>query len=424
MRTSLLQTALFSEERLTLERSLQLTADSLNEYGERYDHWCLAYSGGKDSSATVAAVTWLIGSGRVRCPKSLTVLFADTRLELPPLHVAAMNVMAELSTRTLPNGSPITTRVVLPRLEKRFFVYMFGRGVPPSHSGFRWCTGALKVDPMTAALKDLRDAAGEKFLMLTGVRVGESAARDQRISLSCSKNGAECGQGYFQQSTPAEVADTLAPLIHWRVCHVWDWLAAGRGDHGLDMGPVADAYGGEEALEINARTGCVGCPVAGKDTALDSLLSRYPAKWGYLAPLKRLKPLYDWLSLPGNRLRQERGRNARMDASNTFGPLTLEARVKGLHRVLEIERDVCAGAESVGRPPVSLINAEELALIETLLSANGGAGTWPSGWTGTEARGTDLMQSQDGERLISVQVMPKGGRQVVMQGLAEIMETT
>ncbi len=44
-------------------------------------------------------------------------------------------------------------------------------------------------------METLREDYGENFLMLTGVRIGESAARDQRIALSCTKDGGECGQG-------------------------------------------------------------------------------------------------------------------------------------------------------------------------------------------------------------------------------------
>jgi DNA sulfur modification protein DndC len=68
-----------------------------------------------------------------------------------------------------------------------------------------------------------------KVLMITGVRQGESAIRDQRIEMSCGKDGAECGQGWYQQVLPnakglrGRIA-TLAPLLHWRVCHVWEWL--------------------------------------------------------------------------------------------------------------------------------------------------------------------------------------------------------
>ena len=122
-------------------------------------------------------------------------------MELPPLQAAALNLLREVELRN------VQTRMVLPTLDDRFFVYMFGRGVPPPKNLFRLCTPQLKVEPMEAALAELRVRYGEKFLMLTGLRVGESAARDQRIALSCSKDGAECGQGWFQVKTPAAVAD-------------------------------------------------------------------------------------------------------------------------------------------------------------------------------------------------------------------------
>ncbi len=79
---------------------------------------------------------------------------------------------------------------------------------------------------MKAALAELHAQRG-KVLMLTGVRQGESVIRDQRITMSCSKDGAECGQGWYQQTMPGDLCDTLAPILHWWVCHVWEWLKHG-----------------------------------------------------------------------------------------------------------------------------------------------------------------------------------------------------
>jgi DNA sulfur modification protein DndC len=202
---------------------------------------------------TPVVVAHLIETGVIPRPQSLTVLYADTRMEIPPLQVSAMRMMGELQKRGF------HTRVVLPAMDDRYVVYMFGRGVPPPKNRFRWCTSQIKIEPMLNALKELRDQAGEKLLMLTGVRLGESAARDARIVMSCSSDCAECGQGWFQEATPESVADTLAPLLHWRVCHVWDWLVF--GDHEYPTRMVANVYGGDEAVEINARTGCPTCSV-------------------------------------------------------------------------------------------------------------------------------------------------------------------
>jgi len=377
------QASLFDGHRMTLRDSIALTSQSLQAFGANHRHWAIAYSGGKDSSATVSVVVYLIESGDVPRPESLTVLYADTRMEIPPLHVSAMKMLDALAQRG------IETRIVLPEMDDRFFVYMFGRGVPPPNNNtLRWCTKQLKVEPMVNALKSLRDEHGEKFLMLTGVRVGESAARDTRIALSCGKNGSECGQGWFQETTPAGVADTLAPLLHWRVCHVWDWLMFDAPALSFPTAMVAEVYGGEEAQELNARTGCIGCPLAEKDTALDYVIGL--PQWAYLAPLERLRPLYRELRRFKHRLQKFGETNADGQLSshpNRKGPLTMDARRYGLSVILGVQDEINAAARQQGRPIIDLINPDERARIEALIAA----GTWPNKWTGSETRGDVLI---------------------------------
>jgi len=378
------QANIFDDVRMKLPESIELTVQSLLAYGARYRHWAIAYSGGKDSSATVTLVAWLIEQGRIPEPESLTVLYADTRMELPPLQISAMRVMDALRERGM------NAQVVLPPLDDRFLVYMLGRGVPPSNNKtFRWCTGQIKVEPMIAALRSIRESVGEKFLMLTGVRLGESAARDSRIALSCSRDGGECGQGWFQQATPEAVADTLAPLLHWRVCHVWAWLTAHAPVEGFPTRAVAAAYGGDEAEEINARTGCVGCPLAQKDTALDSVLKA--PEWAYLAPLKGLRPLYRELREPKHRLRKREAEILK-DGSigknpQRMGPLTMDARRHGLATVLRIQEQINIAAQRLGRPEIDLINTEEEARILELIRSN----TWPNKWNGDEPIADELL---------------------------------
>lgn len=388
-----IQPTLWDSERQTFKDSLEQTIGSLEAYGRNYKHWAVAFSGGKDSSATVTVVAHLIETGRIPAPKSLTVLYADTRMELPPLQAAAMSIMAELERKG------IKTQVVWPTLQDRFMVYMFGRGVPPPSNTFRWCTSQLKIEPMQAALKSLRDECGEKLLMLTGVRVGESAARDARISLSCSKNGAECGQGWFQETTPESIADTLAPLLHWRLCHVWDWLFFHAPDFGYQSTRmVAESYGGDEAREVAARTGCVGCNLASRDVALETLLQR--DRWKYLEPLMDLRPLYAWLKLPMNRLRKhdERKNDGSLVANpGRMGPLTMEARREGMRRVIDIQ-DRCNAARGEN-PEIDLINKEEADEINRLIEAN----TWPNRWSGDEMRADTVMPEE------------------VLRGMAELM---
>ena len=386
------QQSMFDSQRLTLDQALELTAQSLSAYAPHYRHWAIAYSGGKDSTATVAAITHLIATGRVPAPETLSVLYADTRQELPPLHQGAITMLAALRERG------IRTEVVLPKLDDRYWVYVLGRGVPPPNNNtLRWCTPQLKVEPMTAALKALRDQYGEKFLMLTGVRVGESAVRDQRIALSCSKNGGECGQGWFQETTPEAVADTLAPLLHWRVCHVWDWLRLYHPEHGLPTALVAEVYGGEEAEELNARTGCIGCPLAEQDKALDHLLSL--PQWSYLAPLKLVRPLNRELRKFEHRKQKdgERLRGGELSGNpNRKGPLTLRARTWGLGQLLAIQAEVNAAADTQSRPRIDLVNAEEEARIRELITLR----TYPQRWSDDDPDATQLIPQTLGEGII------------------------
>jgi len=70
--------------RLQMTESIELTIQSLQAYGADHDHWGVAWSGGKDSSATLTLLIYLIDTGKIPRPKTLTVFYADTRQELLP----------------------------------------------------------------------------------------------------------------------------------------------------------------------------------------------------------------------------------------------------------------------------------------------------------------------------------------------------
>jgi DNA sulfur modification protein DndC len=374
--------------RMTMAESIELTIQSMRAYGPQHQNWGIAWSGGKDSTATLTLIMWLIESGQIDAPKTLTVFYADTRQELPPLAIAAEHIMTELERRG------VDVRVVRAALDRRFLVYILGRGVPPPNNNtLRWCTRQIKVDPMAAAIGEAIMETDQTMLMITGVRQGESAIRDRRIEMSCGKDGAECGQGWYQQVLPnakgvrGRIA-TLAPLLHWRVCHVWDWLrfyAPAKQYGSWPTMMIADAYGGDEAEEINARTGCVGCPLAQKEKALESILAM--PHWAYLAPLLRLKPIYRVLREPKHRLRKagiERLKNGGIAANpQRLGPLTFAARLWALGEILLIQYEINAAAAMQDRPKINLLNPSEESRIRELIDLQ----TWPDGWSGNEPVG-------------------------------------
>ncbi|UTV56392.1 hypothetical protein [Burkholderia arboris] len=116
------QTDIFAAgaQRLQMTESIELTIQSMQAYGPAHDHWGVAWSGGKDSTATLTILCWLLDTGKIARPKTLTVFYADTRQELPPLAISALRIMDELRDRC------IEVEVVRAPLDKRFMVYILG----------------------------------------------------------------------------------------------------------------------------------------------------------------------------------------------------------------------------------------------------------------------------------------------------------
>ena len=382
--------------RQSLDEAHERTVDSLNRFGPKHERWAVAWSGGKDSTATLTFLVHAIATGQVAPPKRLHVLYADTRQELPPLYAGALRIIEQLK----PHG--IDVEICTSAMDKRFLVYMLGRGVPPPNNNtLRWCTRQIKLDPMADRLAELAGAdENQTILTITGVRQGESAIRDARIATSCGLNGSECGQGWYQELLPQQKGvrgriATLAPILHWRVCNVWDWLrifAPMPAQGGWDTSLLTDAYGGDEAEEINARTGCIGCPLASRDMGLENLMRI--ERFRYLRPLMEMKGVYRALREPRNRIRKgepEYLKDGSM-ASNPhrMGPLTLEARRWALGRITDIQDRCNASAGRGGEPEVDILNAAEIARIEELIEAR----TWPNGWDGSEPRADIMLGGQ------------------------------
>ncbi|WP_103096551.1 phosphoadenosine phosphosulfate reductase family protein [Novosphingobium guangzhouense] len=150
---------------------VELTLQSLRAYWSEHQHFAVAWSAGKDSTTLLTMLVHFIDAGLLPQPECLWVFYADTRQELPPIQMAAEQIMAKLRLRNW-------IRVVTVRapLDKRFMVYILGRGVPPPNNNtLRWCTRQIKVEPMAAALEEaLQDVPG-KALMLTGVRARQGS---------------------------------------------------------------------------------------------------------------------------------------------------------------------------------------------------------------------------------------------------------
>jgi DNA sulfur modification protein DndC len=291
---------------------------------EGYTHWIVTFSGGKDSTASliIALEAALEGNG----PERIDIVYCDTGVEIPPVREGAVAFLEKLKSSPL----PLHCHILRPRPEDGFWACLLGRGYPPPHHRFRWCTRRLKILPVRQAL------GGERSLIITGVRLGESKARDHRLGLSCSRGG-ECGHGAWAQEAHGMRAEFFAPLISWTECTVWDFLRLYAPALGYDVSHLA-VY-----VERGLRFGCWMCTVVKEDRALEALSSR--PQWAHLRPLLSYRSLVmEVASKPSKRLLRPDGRPGR---------LRLEVREELLEKLRELEEEVS----------LSLISPQEAEVI-------------------------------------------------------------
>lgn len=365
------KTGFFENPRELYTENIGTTIASLQAYANG-KNVALTFSGGKDSSATVAITLWAIQQGLFK-PKRLLVLYADTGLELPPLHMAAMKTLGRV--REL----GYETKIVQAPIENRLYVKMLGFGYPFPSNRRRWCTRLLKKEPMETELELL----GDDWIVITGVRLGESDARDDRITTSCSTSDGECGQGWYQQNKNA-----LAPIVHWRTCHVFRLLFVDKDRNILadTVKGIEAVYKYDELVNKGIRTGCIRCQVVHEDVSMNALI-KYDTFWSFLGPLKELDELHDWLSKPSQRHMMVEptvkvdGSLRNRKSGNPIGCLTMDARKRGFEWLKEIESKTNQNAP-MGYE-INLVSKEEERVIRQMWAD----GIYPRGWTGNEPTG-------------------------------------
>jgi len=303
-----------------------------------FDHWILTFSGGKDSTTTliVSLEAVLHGSLPVR---RIDVIYSDTLIEIPVIREYALRFLDFLRDFQRVAPLPLHCHVVQPALEQRFWVCLLGKGYPPPHQRFRWCTRRLKIEPVEAALK--AHVQPNRTVILTGIRFGESPDRDRRLNHSCRRGG-ECGQGaWFQYSSRLQAA-YLAPIVYWQECDVWDFLNYwaprwGYPTHLLEK----EVYNGRET-----RFGCWMCTVVRQDKTMEKITAL--PEWAHLRPLLEFRQRVKNVTKPIE------SRVLRPDGKP--GKLSLETRRRLLDELLSLQSSL----------KMKLISDEEVVLIRKL----------------------------------------------------------
>lgn len=316
---------------------------ALNHVLEKgYDHWIITFSGGKDSTSTVAMSleTALECTGRLR---RIDVIYADTGLEIPTIHQYALSFLNHLRKSSRFKKLPLHCQTAHPKINGSFWVCLLGKGYPPPHQLFRWCTRRLKIEPVEDRLR--RFMQPDRTVIITGVRFGESKNRDRTLSQSCTRGG-ECGQGLWFRYSSRLKAGYLAPLVDWNDCDVWDYLLLVAPSLGYPSAELENVYNGRET-----RFGCWMCTVVRQDKAMEKTIAQ--PEWNHLSPLAEFrKHVWELTRSTDTRYLRADGRP---------GGLRHEVREALLAQLLEMQVEVGIG----------LISNDEIQAIKEIWGKEG-----------------------------------------------------
>jgi len=302
-----------------------------------YDHWIISFSGGKDSTSTVV-VTLETALEHLKEVKRIDIIYADTLIEIPPIQQYALTFLHHLLRLSRVELLPLYHHVTLPAIPQRFWVCLLGKGYPPPHQRFRWCTRRLKIEPVENKLRKFIQP--NRTVIITGVRFGESKDRDGRLIQSCSRGG-ECGQGLWFKYSNRLKAGYIAPLIDWNSCDIWDFLLLIAPSWGYLTTDLKNIYNGRET-----RFGCWMCTVVRQDKTMQKITA--------LPQWTHLKPLLEFRQHVKEITKYRESRVIRPDGRP--GKLKLKIRQQLLSELLELQKKL----------GMALISPEEVKAIKHL----------------------------------------------------------
>lgn len=280
-------------QNMNLEEKLNDTKSILKEYYLNDPRpLCIAFSGGKDSTALVFIILNLLKELKkeVALEKKTYIVNSNTLAELPPLLEHLEISLKSIQYYADENELNIEVHEVIPQDKHTLNVQLLGVGMPPPSRNFRWCTTKLKVWPIEKKLKELFPDG--RFISVVGSRRDESSDRKKRIIKQSKVNS------HLKINDRFTNADNLYPIEFWNTRNIWEYILD-QDDSIIDTNLLWSLYsdasnkaakecsfvgaGGKHIDEGNigcgqSRFGCWQCYVVrDNDKSLDGLLkSGYP----------------------------------------------------------------------------------------------------------------------------------------------------
>lgn len=292
----------------------------------------VSFSGGKDSSVVLQNVF----AAMQNSPHKLFIVTSDTLIEIPYFYEYLSNITSRIKSYIQQSGINAELITVHPELQNSFWVSVLGMGYPAAHMGFRWCTGKLKIDPISKFMKSV--VIDKEYAVFIGVRSAESALRAKIYQKKDYK------------------PNHYAPILDWSAHDVWDYLMTEPcpwGDHSelikvYQYSSDECVYGEKAGVCVgNARYGCWACPL--QNSGQLDMIGYHTGEVQRYRALKTFKELL--VTTANNKAYRSR---IRRNLSIGCGPFLVPVRERLYHRLLQTE--AITGWE--------LITPDEIALIK------------------------------------------------------------
>ncbi|WP_141047697.1 phosphoadenosine phosphosulfate reductase domain-containing protein [Aliarcobacter cryaerophilus] len=211
----------FNEYRLfSIEEKEQQSLQMLEYYYTTDDRpFCVAYSGGKDSSVLVYLTVKMLKNlikKNIQLNKEILIINSNTLAELPPVLKHLENSLIKIQNYADLYKLPIKVKEVKPETKNTLNVQLLGVGMPPPSNQLRWCTDKLKVFPIDKEIKvNFPDG---KFISVIGTRRDESFSREARIIKKTVKDTD------LKLNDRYKNASNLMPIEFWSTKDVWEYL--------------------------------------------------------------------------------------------------------------------------------------------------------------------------------------------------------
>ncbi|MCY4570605.1 MAG: DNA phosphorothioation system sulfurtransferase DndC [Candidatus Poribacteria bacterium] len=341
-------------------------------YLENARPWVIGYSGGKDSTTALQLIWYALAELPPEQRKyPVYVISSDTLVETPVIVSYITGTLDRIETTAREQEMPFQTALVRPRIDDTFWVNLIGRGYPAPYTRFRWCTDRMKIRPANQFILD-RVAEHGEVIMVLGVRKGESATRDQVLSLHRIK------ESLLSLHTTLPNAFVYTPVVDFTTDDVWMYLLSASSPWGGDNKQLLTLYRntnaqGECPLVVdettpscgNSRFGCWTCTVVTKDKAMEGLIDNGE---DWMLPLLEFRDFLASTQDPEKKpeIRERRRRNGQITILNNklvHGPYTLEFCKKLLKELLNVQKLVRKKGPD---PNIELITDVELEEIRKI----------------------------------------------------------